>query len=52
MVEMALAVRKTKECFNYNKSSLVSAELVLTRSMEDKDYAFLLVFVVLVVYEL
>ena len=55
MVEMALAVRKTKECFNYNKSSSVSADrlkLVLTRSMENKDYAFLLVFVVLVVYEL
>ena len=27
-------------------------KLVLTRSMENKDYAFLLVFVVLVVYEL
>ena len=26
MVEMVLAVRKTKECFDYNKSSLVSAD--------------------------
>ena len=56
MVEMALTVRKNKGIFSFQQKffsvGIQVIKLVLTRTMENKDYALLLVFVVLIVYEL
>ena len=48
--------KKNKGIFKFQQKffsvSIQVIKLVSTRTMENKDYAFLLVFVVLVVYEL